>query len=73
MVHNELQQNEKFLSDFKRSVGYLKVSEFKAFLVECIQFKNQHHHIFPVQLLAELDLLKGELDEDDDLHNIGRC
>ena len=25
VVHNELQQNEKFLSDFKRSVGYLKV------------------------------------------------
>ena len=24
VVHNELQQNEKFLSDFKRSVGYLK-------------------------------------------------
>jgi len=46
VVHNELQQNEKFLSDFKRSVGYLK-------------------------LLAELDLLKGELDEEDDLHNMG--
>ena len=28
-------------------------------------------HTFPSQLLAELDLLKGELDEDDDLHNIG--
>ena len=26
VVHNELQQNEKFLSDFKRSVGYLKVT-----------------------------------------------
>jgi len=42
VVHNELQQNEKFLSDFKRSVGYLK-------------------------LLAELDLLKGELDEEEDI------
>ena len=31
MVHNELQQNEKFLVDFKRSVGYLKVFSKKYF------------------------------------------
>jgi len=42
VVYNQLQQNEKFLRDFKRSVGYLK-------------------------LLAELDLLKGELEEEDEV------
>jgi sorting nexin-13 len=42
VVHLELQQDDRFLGDFKRSVGYLK-------------------------LLAELDLLKGELEEEEDL------
>jgi len=41
-VYCKLEQNDKFLNDFKRSVGYLK-------------------------LLAELDLLKGELDDDEDM------
>ena len=43
----------------------------------CHHHDHDHHHDyhdcynFPLQLLAELDLLKGELDEDDDMHNIG--
>jgi len=41
-VYKKLEQEDKFLFDFKRSVGYLK-------------------------LLAELDLLKGELDDDEDI------
>eukprot|EP00092_Neocalanus_flemingeri_P008846 GFUD01009520.1.p1 GENE.GFUD01009520.1~~GFUD01009520.1.p1 ORF type:complete len:981 (+),score=238.89 GFUD01009520.1:139-3081(+) len=41
-VYSRLEQNDQFLNDFKRSVGYLK-------------------------LLAELDLLKGELDDDEDI------
>lgn len=40
-VYGQLERTEKFLADFKRSVGYLK-------------------------LLAELDLLKGELEEEDE-------
>ena len=82
MVHNELQQNEKFLSDFKRSVGYLKVKSsisiiinifLSTIIVNHSQWSRYHHNhcTFLVQLLAELDLLKGELDEDDDMHNIG--
>ena len=41
-VYSRLEQQDKYLNDFKRSVGYLK-------------------------LLAELDLLKGELDEEEDI------
>jgi len=41
-THQQLEKTEKYLKDFKRSVGYLK-------------------------LLAELDLLKGELEDDEDM------
>ena len=41
-IHQQLEKTEKFMKDFKRSVGYLK-------------------------LLAELDLLKGELEDDEDI------
>ena len=40
-------------------------------IVNRIYSHHHNHHTSPVQLLAELDLLKGELDEDDDMHNIG--
>ena len=44
-THQQLERTDKYLKDFKKSVGYLK-------------------------LLAELDLLKGELDDDED-YSIG--
>ena len=41
---------------------------------DCHDYHDYHGcYNFPLQLLAELDLLKGELDEDDDMHNIGEC
>ena len=48
VVHNELQQNEKFLSDFKRSVGYLKVAEPNHLLQSLLL----HQHNFPAACRA---------------------
>ena len=39
-------------------------------MINKIMIMNDYYN-FLLQLLAELDLLKGELDEDDDMHNIG--